>query len=153
MWAEHEGLGTPQEQFDGLLGIPADDGFWQLVIGDPGVADLFAGPVYDRGAMTLQALRLAVGDDAFFRIMRRWVAEHGGGNGTTAQFIALAERISHRQLDDLFQTWLYTAGKPAVAAVASARRAAAATTTTLPHVVGVDALKAVLRGAPASARR
>jgi len=31
----------------------------------------------------------------------------------TEQFIALAEQVSGRQLDDLFQTWLYTAGKPA----------------------------------------
>ena len=32
-----------------------------------GPAILFAGPVYDRGAMTLQALRAKIGDDAFFR--------------------------------------------------------------------------------------
>jgi hypothetical protein len=32
---------------------------------------------------------------------------------TTAQFIDLAERISGRQLDALFDTWLYTDTKPA----------------------------------------
>ena len=39
-------------------GIPADDPFWALTIGDPGPDDLFDIPVYDRGAMTLHALRL-----------------------------------------------------------------------------------------------
>jgi aminopeptidase N len=31
---------------------------------------------------------------------------------TTAQFVALAERISRRQLDRLFDVWLYQPGKP-----------------------------------------
>ena len=31
-------------------------------------------PVYMRGAMTLQQLRLTVGDEKFFRILRRWAA-------------------------------------------------------------------------------
>ena len=34
------------------------------------------------------------------------------GNGDTAGFIKLAEKISGQQLDDLFRTWLYTPGKP-----------------------------------------
>jgi aminopeptidase N len=64
--------------------------------------------------MTLHQLRLAVGDDTFRRILRTWVAEHKYGNADTAQFIALAERLSGKPLADLFQTWLYTASKPAL---------------------------------------
>ena len=33
-------------------------------------------------------------------------------NGTTPEFIALAERSSGKQLDDVFDTWLYTGEKP-----------------------------------------
>jgi aminopeptidase N len=76
--------------------------------------------------MTLHALRVAVGDDDFFTILRTWAARHEGGNVTTAQFIALAERVSGQQLDDLFEAWLHTPGLPAAAA-ASARSAVAAT--------------------------
>ena len=37
LWSEREGLGTAQEIFDSLYdGIPADDPFWSLTIGDPG---------------------------------------------------------------------------------------------------------------------
>ena len=117
LWGEREGLGTTQENFDFFYDdIPADDPFWDVVIGDPGIPFLFNGAVYVRGAMTLQALRNQVGDRDFFRILRAWAQRKAGGNGTTSQFIALAERVSGEQLDNLFEAWLFTAGKPAVAA-------------------------------------
>ncbi len=114
LWAEHEGQGTTQETFKATYdSIPADDPFWQLKIGDPGVDHLFDEPVYTRGAMAVQALRNEVGDEAFFRILKRWTRTKGGGNGTTPEFIALAERVAGRELDEVFDTWLFTAGKPA----------------------------------------
>ena len=37
LWAEHEGQATPQEIFQATYdAIPADDAFWDVVIGDPG---------------------------------------------------------------------------------------------------------------------
>ena len=131
LWSEHEGLGTTQEVFDSLYNeIPADDPFWDVVIGDPGVELLFDDAVYVRGAMTLQVLRTEVGDRDFFRILRAWAQRKAGGNGTTAQFIRLAEGISGEQLDALFDLWLFTAGKPALDAVTAtgttARRSATA---------------------------
>ena len=54
---------------------------------------MFDGAVYDRGAMTLHALRLKIGDAAFFRLMKEWVRTYAGGNVATPQFIALAEKI------------------------------------------------------------
>ena len=40
-------------------------------------SQLFGTPVYDRGAMTLQALRGKIGDEVFFRLLRSLVrAEH-----------------------------------------------------------------------------
>ncbi len=43
----------------------ADEEFWKLSISDPGPQRIFDGPVYDRGAMTLVALRNVIGDAAF----------------------------------------------------------------------------------------
>ena len=62
--------------------------------------------------MTLHALRLEVGDDAFLRILRRWAESRAGDNVTMPQFIRLAERISGQDLGALFETWLFTATKP-----------------------------------------
>jgi hypothetical protein len=112
LWSEREGLGTAQEIFDGGAAIPADDPFWSLVIGDPGPDHLFDSPVYNRGAMTLHALRLEIGDRAFFRTLRWWFALNKGGNVATDQFIRLAERVSGEDLGAFFTTWVYTGSKP-----------------------------------------
>jgi hypothetical protein len=88
------------------------ESFWHLRPSDPGRAHLFDEAVYVRGAMTLQALRAAVGDRAFFTILRGWASSRRGGDGTTADFVALAERMSGHRLDRLFTKWLYTPRRP-----------------------------------------
>ena len=86
---------------------------WYPATGDPGAEDLFAwGPIYLRGAMTLQALREKIGDEAFFTVMREWAAQHRHGSVTTLQFISLAEQVGGMDLDAFFQAWLYEAGRP-----------------------------------------
>jgi hypothetical protein len=124
LWSEHEGLGTAQENFDFAYGVPEDDPFWSLTIGDPGPDALFDFAVYSRGAMTLHQLRLAVGDADFFTILRQWASSQAGGNVTTDEFISLAEGISGQELDELFDAWLFTSGKPVVADALSLRRSA-----------------------------
>jgi aminopeptidase N len=124
LWSQEQGEGTAQELFDFTYqSHPADDPFWQLKIGDPGAADLFADPVYDRGAMALHALRLQVGDAAFFTILRSWAAQRALSDGSIAQFTALAEQVSGQDLDALFTAWLFTPSRPELGA--AAMRAAA----------------------------
>nr|MBA2555392.1 hypothetical protein [Geodermatophilaceae bacterium] len=110
--SEHEGLGSAQSLFEDVYRIPANSSFWDLTIGDPGRNNLFDGAVYDRGAATLQALRLRIGDEDFFRLLPAWSALRADGNVTTAQFMALAEHVSGQQLDQFFDDWLFTPAKP-----------------------------------------
>ncbi|MEU6356483.1 M1 family metallopeptidase [Streptomyces sp. NPDC047072] len=113
LYAEQHGGDSAQKTFDELYAKPASDGLWEFPPGDPGSgANIFGTPVYARGAMTLHVLREAVGDRTFLRILRTWAGEHRDGHGTTAQFVALAEHLSGKNLDKLFQTWLYAPGKP-----------------------------------------
>jgi aminopeptidase N len=112
LWAEHIGLTTAQDEVDTAYDLSASGPGWQPPPGDPGADHLFATSVYQRGAMTLHALRLAIGDDAFFHVLRAWTDEHRYGNATTADFIALAERVAGRPLGDLFHAWLDGAQKP-----------------------------------------
>jgi len=112
LWGEHRGGPSPQAQFDDVYtNAPAD--FWTSSPGDPGAKALFDAPVYNRGAMTLQALRVTIGDHDFFTVLRRWAQDNRHGVAQTADLIALAEKVSGRQLDDLFTAWLYTPSKPA----------------------------------------
>ena len=80
--------------------------------GDPGANRLFNVTVYNRGALTLEALRRTVGDEAFYEILRTYVANYRGANATTGDFVRLSESISDRELDDFFQRWLYEEGLP-----------------------------------------
>ena len=112
LYSERNGGSSAQQRFNTFYATPAGDSYWQVRPGDPGVVNLFHRAVYSRGAMTLHALRTTVGSRLFFYILRDWATEHRHGHGTTEQFIGLAERMSNRQLDDLFQRWLYQPGKP-----------------------------------------
>ncbi|MEU3528507.1 M1 family metallopeptidase [Streptomyces sp. NPDC038707] len=115
LWAEHQGTRSAHDSFRaGYDSRPADSAFWQVRPGAPERDTMFASAVYQRGAMTLQMLRERIGDPAFFRLLPAWTELHRYGNASTADFVRLAERISGRQLDDLFRTWLFTPGKPAL---------------------------------------
>ncbi len=87
-----------------------------LLLADPGPALMFDDRVYKRGALALHALRRTVGDDAFFDLLKAWVAEHSGGNVTTADFVAMAvERCGpDHDLTDLFVAWLHRTELPAL---------------------------------------
>jgi aminopeptidase N len=82
--------------------------------GDPGAAEVFNPTVYNRGALTLEALRRTVGDPTFYRILREWVDRYRDRNVNTAEFIALSEELSGQQLDAFFQIWLYDWGLPSL---------------------------------------
>src|SRR5512132_2350982 len=114
IWSEHQGNKSAHHIFKTLYNTPAQDtAFWTPPPANPGTpVFMFNGTIYNRGAMTLQALREKIGDEAFFRILRAWAAEHRYGNVTTAQFIALAERVSGRDLRHFFSVWLYQPEKP-----------------------------------------
>jgi len=112
LWTEHRGIATAQSRFDSVMATPATDDFWNLVIADPGAMNLFDDPVYDRGAATLHALRLKVGDAAFFKIAREWVSRYNDSTATTEDFQALSQEISGQDLSGFFDVWLRTKDKP-----------------------------------------
>ncbi|WP_433788958.1 M1 family metallopeptidase [Actinoplanes sp. CA-252034] len=118
LWSEDQGEGTAAEiaRYVHSTAHPADDSFWQTPPGDPGAADLFDSAVYDRGALTLHHLRELVGDKHFFAILKAWTDAEKYGTATTAEFQALAERISGVDLDEFLKKWLYTPGRPEVPA-------------------------------------
>jgi aminopeptidase N len=114
LWAEHTGGETTAHYLAGLLASTNPD--WYLPApGNPGAPDeIFAGSVYDRGAATLAALRLKLGDHTFFQIMRGWLRLHRFGNATVEDFTAYAQHISPVPLAHFFREWLYAKGKPSL---------------------------------------
>jgi aminopeptidase N len=91
----------------------AEAGFWRLPIDDPGPNRLFDGAVYQRGAMAVQALRHRIGDPAFWTLLRTWVSQRRYGNGSVADFEALAASVSGQDLAAFFTAWLHASVVPA----------------------------------------
>src|SRR5207248_2905053 len=71
LWREHVD-GTPVATSAKAVHDDLGD---SVAPGDPGVDNLFdVGAVYQRGALTLQALRETIGDDAFFTTLRTYAS-------------------------------------------------------------------------------
>ena len=105
LWSEASGGDTAdawaRRHHERLSGQDQD-----LVLSDPGPELMFDDRVYKRGALTLHALRLTVGDDAFFTLLRAWVAEHRGGTVSTSHLVAFAAQQTGADLGGLFDAWL-----------------------------------------------
>ncbi|MET9623037.1 M1 family metallopeptidase [Streptomyces sp. NPDC006464] len=91
----------------------AEDANWAFPPAEPPTAgDLFAPPVYQRGAMVLHKIRQTVGDDTFFEILAGWPAKHRHGNASTEDFTTYVEDVAGEDLSDLWDVWLYGDDKP-----------------------------------------
>ncbi|MCB7137378.1 M1 family metallopeptidase [Cellulosimicrobium marinum] len=112
LWSEAAGRETADAHaraaHDRLAGLSQD-----LVIADPGPASMFDDRLYKRGALTLHALRLTLGDPAFFDVLRGWTATHRHGSVTTGDLRA-ALRSAGADVDGLLDTWLLDARLPAL---------------------------------------
>lgn len=114
LWSEKHRDGSAADHFDMTWqSYPRRSDFWKVTIGDPGAHNEFNGAVYDRGAMTLQALRTRIGNPSFSALLKDWAAQHRYANASIPEFIALAEEISGQDLTSFFDAWLYTAHRPA----------------------------------------
>jgi aminopeptidase N len=74
---------------------------------DGTLAGLFNPNVYDGGALVLYALRQKIGVAAFDALERAWVSTYANGVASTADFIALASKVSGRDLTPFLTRWLY----------------------------------------------
>jgi aminopeptidase N len=109
MWDEHLGTETVASYARSNLQGRQDG---STATGTPAADGIFDYEVYDGGAVVLHALRLTIGDEAFFTLLRRWVAENIGESRTSEDFISLAEEVSKQSLQQFFDDWLYATDLP-----------------------------------------
>jgi aminopeptidase N len=77
-----------------------------FTVANPGVDRMFDPVVYKRGALALHALRVRMGEEAFFAFARSWATAHRHRTVTTEQFREHAAVFAMEPLDDLFTAWL-----------------------------------------------
>ena len=119
LWSEAVGRTTAQEEarrHHALLARKPQD----LVLTDPGAHRTFDDRVYKRGALTLHTLRRAVGDDAFFALLRSWVDTHRFGVVTTADFEAMVRTRTGVDPVALLGPWLRERALPPLVAAPAA---------------------------------
>jgi aminopeptidase N len=115
LWTEHiDGRAALDEWIRSIYETVAANSEHFTPPGEPTADQLFNGGVYFRGALTLHALRLEVGDEAFFEILRTYHEQYKGSNATTDDFISVAESVSGKDLHELFDNWLYNEEIPPI---------------------------------------
>jgi hypothetical protein len=73
---------------------------------------VFRALVYNKGALTLHMLRKLIGDDAFFRGLRRFYATWRFKKAGTEDVKAAFELEANRDLDAYFDRWIYGSSLP-----------------------------------------
>ena len=104
LWSDHA-LGDPlQGEVDRAVNAVRRSP--DVATDDPGVDEMFGTAPYERGALTLHALRLTIGDEMFVKILRTYVERFGGKTATTEDFISVANEVSGQNLTRFFRSWL-----------------------------------------------
>jgi aminopeptidase N len=98
--------GKPALDVPSSYGILTPPG--KLVPGD----DIFNGGVYIRGALTLQALRLKLGDENFFALLRAYLEKYKFSNASLADFVQLTLARGGTDAKTLIEHWLFDAQIP-----------------------------------------
>jgi aminopeptidase N len=112
LWDEHQGLSANESIEKVYRDLPERTG----PPGNPPLEEIFPGSVtvYDRPAVALHALRLRIGDEKFFLLLRTFIERYQFSSVTTKDFTALAEKVSGQELDDFFQAWLFEEAIPEI---------------------------------------
>lgn len=113
LWSEASGRPAADDHarlhWDRLSGLDQD-----FLLGDPGPDLMFDDRVYKRGGLLLHALRLSVGDDRFFEVLRVWADRHAHGSVVTEDFVRLAVELCGVSVAGLFDAWLQDVSLPAL---------------------------------------
>jgi aminopeptidase N len=81
-------------------------------IAEPPPQSLYRFESYGGGALVFHALRLKVGEEDFFKILKTYLERFKNANAGTDEFIAVAEEVSGQDLRAFFDTWLYSTHLP-----------------------------------------
>ncbi|MYT21021.1 M1 family peptidase, partial [Streptomyces sp. SID7760] len=111
LWSERSGGRRAHEHAAAahrvLATLPQD-----LRLVDPGRKLMFDDRLYQRGGLAVHAIRCALGDGAFFRMLRDWATVHRHGVVSTAAFTTHVARYAHEPVDEVFSAWLYEPSLP-----------------------------------------
>jgi len=80
------------------------------VYDDP--VELFDRHLYEKGSLVLHMLRYLLGDDLFFRSIKRYVEKHRNGVVDTEDLRRAIEETTGKTMERFFDQWVHKAGHP-----------------------------------------
>ena len=90
-------------------GMAEQQEFWAPSLSNPGADHLFE-RVYDRGPTAVQAVRVRMGDEAFFSMLKAWAQQ--SGSRSLEQFRQHADAATPEDLTGFFTAWLDGTTRP-----------------------------------------
>ncbi|MGN7966634.1 M1 family metallopeptidase [Microbacterium sp. 22179] len=114
-----EGFGagtTPSEQtyFNSWNNTAPTSANWNIAPGgQTDSANLYGYQTYTRSAQFWAALRVAIGDEPYFTLIKQWQVDNAGKSLAGADLKALAEELSGFDLTAFWTDWILEPGKPA----------------------------------------
>jgi aminopeptidase N len=111
LWLEHtDGREAYDELMENYYAVIAQPNAQTIgnPLSDPEVEQLFGTLVYLRGAYVLHELRLLLGDEVFFQVMRGYYQRFEYSNASIEDFMATASDISGKNLTIFFKAWLFS---------------------------------------------
>ena len=82
---------------------------------DPSIKDpkkVLSRNTYQKGGWVLNMLRHELGDEVFWKGIKRYYAEFKDANAMTSDFQKIMEEVSGKDLNEFFRQWLYVKGYP-----------------------------------------
>ena len=108
------GTSTEQSYYSSWNRTASSSASWNIPPGAQTASeDLYGYQTYTRSAQFWEALKISIGDDAFFTLIKEWQTRFAGQSRTAADLKALAEEISGRDITTLWNDWILEPGKPA----------------------------------------
>jgi aminopeptidase N len=74
--------------------------------------DLFDRHLYEKGSLVLHMIRSALGDDLWWKAIRHYIVKHRSTNVTTPDLQRAIEEATGRNIDWLFDEYVYRGGHP-----------------------------------------
>ncbi|GMA30250.1 S-layer homology domain-containing protein [Litorihabitans aurantiacus] len=113
MWAEHDtGVDLAARYEQRLTSQLGSTSYWARPLVDMGAGNEF-NDVYNRGSLAVHALRLEIGDDAFFTLLERWATEKSGQLVTFSDLEDMVDEVAGRDVSGFMTAWFRSTGVPA----------------------------------------
>jgi len=87
--------------------LPANMSVW-----DYKTSSEYYNTIYNKGAYILHMLRQVMGDDKFFKLLKKWYLSYKFKFARIRDFIRMAEEVYGKDLSWFFNAWLFSSGIP-----------------------------------------